>query len=135
MADEVRSQTDQDGDTPVFDLLADMTAASLDRATLEPAELMLVRLAALVALDAPPLSYLANLSVAAGVGITSEEVEGVLTAVAPIVGTPRVVAAAGNIMRAMGIAVVVAEEAELASIAADDYGQGHSVENGASVAP
>jgi hypothetical protein len=39
----------------------------------------------------------------------------VLTAVAPIVGTPRVVSATGNIVRALGLALDLAElEAEQA---------------------
>ncbi len=50
-------------ETPVMDVLVAMTAASLERTTLDPQTLMLVRLAALVALDAPPLSYLLNLQV------------------------------------------------------------------------
>ena len=41
-------------DTPVLDLLATMTAASVEASTLGDRELMLVRIAALVAVDAPP---------------------------------------------------------------------------------
>jgi alkylhydroperoxidase/carboxymuconolactone decarboxylase family protein YurZ len=70
---------------------------------------MLVRIAALVAVDAPPASYLMNLGAAAELGIGEEDVRGVLTAVAPIVGTPKVVAAAGNIARALGLAIDLAE--------------------------
>ena len=95
---------------PVFDLLAEMTAASLERSTLEPQELMMVRIAALVAIDAPPISYLANLSIASELGVTTEQVQGVLTAIAPIVGTPRIVAAGGGILRALGMAIAMAEE-------------------------
>ena len=40
-------------DTPVLDLLANMTAASLAASSLDPETLALVRVAALVALDAP----------------------------------------------------------------------------------
>jgi len=105
MADQA---TDQE--RPVLDLLAEMTAASLERSSLDPQTLLLVRLGALVAVDAPPLSYLGNLEVAGAVGVTTEQVQGVLTAVAPIVGTARVVASVGDIMRALGIAVAVAEE-------------------------
>ena len=47
-------------ETPVLDTLADLTAASLEHNSLVPRELMLVRLAALIAVDAPPASYLAN---------------------------------------------------------------------------
>ena len=44
-------------DTPVLDLLKDMTAASLDATSLDEQTLMLVRIAALIAVDAPPVSY------------------------------------------------------------------------------
>jgi alkylhydroperoxidase/carboxymuconolactone decarboxylase family protein YurZ len=99
-----------EADTPVLDVLAAMTAASLERTTLDPQTLMLVRLAALVAGGAPPLSYALNLRVAGEVGVTAEQAQGVLAAVAPVVGAPRVVAAAGNILRALGFAIAVAEE-------------------------
>ena len=88
----------ESSDTPVFDLLARMTADSLEVSSLDPQTLALVRLAALVAVGAPPASYLANLSLAADLDVDSEQVRGVLAAVAPIVGTVRVVAAGGNIV-------------------------------------
>ena len=47
-------------ETPVLDTLADITAASLEHNSLAPRELMLVRVAALIAVDAPPASYLLN---------------------------------------------------------------------------
>jgi hypothetical protein len=50
--------TDQTAETPVLNALADMTTASLERNMLAPRELMLVRLAALIAVGAPPASYL-----------------------------------------------------------------------------
>jgi alkylhydroperoxidase/carboxymuconolactone decarboxylase family protein YurZ len=102
---------DETSERPVLDLLAEMTAASLERSSLDPQTLMLVRLAALVAVDAPPLSYLGNLEIAGAVGVTTEEVQGVLTAVAPIVGTARVVSSAGKIARALGLADLLDEEA------------------------
>jgi len=100
-------------ETPVLDTLADITASSLEHNTLDGRELMIARLAALVATDAPPASYLLNAPVASDLGITIDDVQGVLIAVAPLVGTSRVVAAAGNIARALGFAIAVAE-AELA---------------------
>jgi hypothetical protein len=113
MADEMSEQTDESADQPVRDLVATMIAASLEASSLDEQTFMLVRLAALVAVDAPPLSYLGNLAVAGEVGITSEDVQGVLTAIAPVVGTARVVAAVGKIARALGIAIVLEEEAEM----------------------
>ena len=41
-------------ETPVLDTLADITAISLERCALPPRELMLARIAALIAVDAPP---------------------------------------------------------------------------------
>lgn len=38
-----------------------------------------------------------------------QNVQGILIAVAPVVGTPRVMAAAGNIAKALGLAVALAE--------------------------
>jgi 4-carboxymuconolactone decarboxylase len=106
-------------DRPVFDLLASMTADSLEASDLDPRMLMMVRIAALVAVDAPPASYLVNLGIASEMGIGVEEIQDVLTAIAPIVGTARVVSASGNIMRALGFAIEVAEfEAELEEEAA-----------------
>ena len=93
---------------PVLDLLGDMTKLSIERTTLDPQTLMLTRIAALVAVDAPPASYLLNLGAASEIGVTEEQVIGVLTAIAPVVGTPRVMAAVGNIARALGFAIDLA---------------------------
>jgi 4-carboxymuconolactone decarboxylase len=100
---------DQTSESPILDLLAGMTADSVETSDLDAETLMLVRIAALIAVDAPPASYLMNLGAAAELGIGEEQVRGVLAAVAPIVGTPRVVAATGNIVRALGFAIEMAE--------------------------
>ena len=65
-------------ETPVLDLLKDMTAASLDATSLDEQTLMLVRIAALIAVDAPPVSYAMNLEAAAEVRLDPEQVRGVL---------------------------------------------------------
>jgi len=102
--------TDSIPETPVLDLLASMTADSLAASSLDPGSLMLVRLAALVAVDAPPSSYLLNLEAAGEVGLDAESVRGVLAAVAPIVGTARVASATGKIVKALSVAIEIAEE-------------------------
>jgi hypothetical protein len=86
-----------------------MTADSVEVSSLDPESLMLVRIAALISVDAPPASYLLNLGVASDVDIDGEQVRGILAAVAPIVGTARVASATGNIARALGVAIEVAE--------------------------
>ena len=80
-------------ETPVLDLMTTMTAESIQTSSLDAQELMLVRIAALVAVDAPPSSYVMNLGAASEVGLEAEDVRGILAAIAPIVGTPRVVSA------------------------------------------
>jgi len=100
-------------DTPVLDTIADITAASIDHSSLSPREFMLARMAALIAMDAPPASYLANAPAGTEAGLTSADIQGVMIAVAPVVGTPRVVAAGGHILRALGLAIAV-DDAEIA---------------------
>ena len=92
-------------ETPVLDLLGAMTLESIEVSSLDPSELMLVRVAALVAVDAPAVSYATNLEAIASVGIDVERVRGVLAAVAPIVGTARVASAIGKIAEALDVAL------------------------------
>jgi alkylhydroperoxidase/carboxymuconolactone decarboxylase family protein YurZ len=65
----------------------------------------LVKIAALIALDAPPASYAWQIANALEEGATPEDILGVLKAVAPQVGGPRVIAAAPEIMLALGLAL------------------------------
>ena len=96
-------------DTPVLDTLVDITTASVDHNSVSPRDFMLARLAALIAMDAPPASYVANASAVERAGLTATDIEGVMIAVAPVVGTPRVVSAAGQILRALGFAIAVGD--------------------------
>ena len=96
-------------ETPVLDLLANMTADSVEASDLDAETLVLVRIAALAAVDAPPVSYLLNLGAASEVGVDAEQVRGVLAAIAPIVGTARVASATGKIAEALEVAIEVAE--------------------------
>jgi alkylhydroperoxidase/carboxymuconolactone decarboxylase family protein YurZ len=102
-------------DAPVLDTLTDMTAASVTRSSLTPRDFMLARLAALIAVDGPPISYLANAPALEESGLTAEDIQGVMIAVAPVVGAPRVMSAGGHILRALGIEIAIAQaEAEMA---------------------
>lgn len=112
--DEWRPTMAAQSDTPILDLLAKMTADSLEATTLDGQTTMIVRIAALVATDAPPASYLLNMGVAGESGVDADMVQGILAAVAPIVGTSRVVSAAGKMVRALGLKLDLAELAELA---------------------
>jgi alkylhydroperoxidase/carboxymuconolactone decarboxylase family protein YurZ len=96
-------------DTPVLDTLAAMTVDSIERCGMAPDLLVLTRIAALAASDAPPISYAAHIDPAIRAGLTVEQLQDVLVAIAPIVGTARVMTAAGNIATAFGIAIAVAD--------------------------
>ena len=111
-------------ESPVLDTLTDMTAASVDHNSLSPRDFMLARVAALIAVDAPPISWFANAAAIEESGLTTDDVQGILIAVAPVVGGPRVMAAGGHILRALGIAVAVADaEIAEAELAADEGSQ------------
>ena len=96
-------------DSPILDLLAGMNRAGIEASSLDAQSLMLVRLAALVAVDAPPVSYMLNLEMAGDVNVDAEAVEGMLAAIAPIVGSARVASAAGKMVRALGLEISLAE--------------------------
>ncbi|MCX3287539.1 carboxymuconolactone decarboxylase [Streptomyces sp. NEAU-H22] len=103
-------------DTPVLDTLAAMTIDSLERCGLPPDTLILTRIAALAASDAPPVSYLAHVDPALRANLTAAQAQDVLVAIAPIVGTARVMTAARNLAAALGVAIAVADaeiEAEI----------------------
>ena len=63
----------------------------------------LVKIAALIALDAPPASYLWQVANALAAGATPQDMLGVLRAIWPQVGGPRVMAAAPELMLALGL--------------------------------
>jgi alkylhydroperoxidase/carboxymuconolactone decarboxylase family protein YurZ len=96
------------GENPVLDTLLDINAASLSRTSLDPQTLILIRLAALIAVDAPVSSYLLHVGAGAEAGLTLEQAQDVLVAVAPIAGTPRTMAAAAKLAEALGVAIDVA---------------------------
>lgn len=77
--------------------LSDDGDAGLDARTVA-----LVRLAALVALPASPQSYEWGVSAAFAAGANDDEVVGILSAVAPVVGVARINRAAADIATAVG---------------------------------
>jgi 4-carboxymuconolactone decarboxylase len=62
----------------------------------------LVRLGALVAVSAPEATTHSVVSAALAAGASEDDVIGVLVAVAPMVGTPRIVSAASVVATALG---------------------------------
>ena len=91
------------GDTGFLAEAADMREQLRASTSLDPKTFSLVKIGALVALDAAPASYLWQVKAAVDAGASPQEILGVLTAVAPQTGMPRVVAAAPEIMVALGL--------------------------------
>jgi alkylhydroperoxidase/carboxymuconolactone decarboxylase family protein YurZ len=69
---------------------------------LDPRALALAEIAALVAIGGEDASYGAHVDEAVGAGLSADEIVDVLTVVRPLVGVPRVVAAAPRIAAALG---------------------------------
>jgi 4-carboxymuconolactone decarboxylase len=74
-------------------------------ARLDAKSFALVKIAALIAVDAPPASFVWQIGNAISEGVTPEDIVGTLWAVGPQVGAPRIVAAAPEIMIALGLAL------------------------------
>ena len=88
----------------------DLLAAGLEvraefqaKSGLDARSYALVKLAAIMALDAPPASYLWQVANAIDAGATPEDLVGVLIAIAPQIGGPKLVAAAPELMVALGL--------------------------------
>jgi 4-carboxymuconolactone decarboxylase len=92
-----------EGDLTVLNTLLRMHEGSLEESGLDPETFMLVRIAALTTLDAAPASWLVNLKISGAAGIAPERIVGTLVAIAPVIGTARVVSAAGNIVQALAL--------------------------------
>jgi alkylhydroperoxidase/carboxymuconolactone decarboxylase family protein YurZ len=99
-------------ETPVLDTIMAMTGESIARCDLDPNSLLAARIAALVAVDAPAASYVMHVGTAVEAGVTIQQVQNILVAIAPIVGTARTASAALKITEALGF-VIVALEAEI----------------------
>lgn len=91
------------GDVDVLETAIGLREAALERTGLDGRTFALVKIAALIALDAAPASYAWQIANALEEGVEPEDILGTLMAVAPQVGGPRVVAAASEIMLALGL--------------------------------
>ena len=92
------------GDTPVLESLVRLHADVQKQSHLDDRTYLLVRIAALVAADAPAVSYLANLAVADEIGVTVDDVRGVLIALGPLLGSARVLSGAEKALTAIAAA-------------------------------
>jgi 4-carboxymuconolactone decarboxylase len=91
------------GDVGVLDEAAQLRETEQLASGLDARTFSLVKIAALIALDAPPASYMWQVANALEAGATPQDLAGVLRAVMPQVGGPRAMAAAPELMVALGL--------------------------------
>jgi 4-carboxymuconolactone decarboxylase len=93
------------GDPELLGESLELRAELQARSGLDPRSFALVKIAALMALDAPPASYMWQVGNALDAGATPGDLIGVLLAIVPQIGGPRAVAAAPELMVALGLAL------------------------------
>jgi 4-carboxymuconolactone decarboxylase len=98
------------GDVDVLKEAVDIREAEQQSSGLDPVTFGLVKIAALIALDSPPASYLWQIANALDAGATAADILGVLRAVAPQVGGPKIISAAPEIMVALGLSLPTDQE-------------------------
>jgi alkylhydroperoxidase/carboxymuconolactone decarboxylase family protein YurZ len=92
-------------DADILDQAIGLREMGREASGLDRRAFALVQIATLIALDAPPASYAFQVANAIEDGVTPEDILGVLRAVALQVGAPKVVAAAPEIMVALGLSL------------------------------
>ncbi len=98
------------GDVEVLGEALELREAARENSGLDPRTYALVKIAALVALDSPPASYLWQIANAIDSGATPKDILGVLRAVAPQVGGPKTISAAPEIMVALGLSLPTGQD-------------------------
>lgn len=108
-ADKLRLLAENDTAFIASEIAAEPVGGDIDR--LDEKTTDLVRLGALVAVDAPQAAYSATVARALSAGATDDDLIDTLLAVAPSVGLTRVVAAAPKLAVALGFDIEAALEA------------------------
>lgn len=101
------------GDLKLLEQAMGLRESELEATGLDARTFALVKIAALIALDAPPASYAWQVANGMDDGATPEDMLGVLRAVAPQVGGAKVVAAAPELMVALGLPLPGSVESKL----------------------
>lgn len=98
------------GDQEIMARFLETQLENADASGLPSKSYALVKIAALIAVDAPPTSFMDQVPRALESGVTPDELLGVLIAIAPQVGMPKVISAAPEIAFALGLPVDEWEE-------------------------
>jgi 4-carboxymuconolactone decarboxylase len=98
-------------DEAVIESLFATRLDNLEASGLDPKTHALVRLGALLAIGAAPVSFHSSVEAALAAGATDDEIVGTLVAVAPVIGLARVVSATPEVALPMGYDIDAALEA------------------------
>ena len=98
------------GDLSFIETAVGLREATHEFTGLDARTFALVKIATLMALDAPPASYAWQIANALEEGVSPEDIVGTLIAVAPQIGGPRTIAAAAEVALSLGLSLP--EEAE-----------------------
>jgi 4-carboxymuconolactone decarboxylase len=90
-------------DASALDGLFQSLLDNLEASGLDPKTYAMVNIAALIAADAAPASYVFQVAFALEAGVSPEEILGLLVALNPTVGNVRIVSAAAELAFALGI--------------------------------
>jgi len=90
-------------DSGVVDGLLRSRSESIESSGLDPKTYALVNIAALIAASGPSASYAFQIALALDAGVSAEEILGLLSALNPVLGNAKVVAAAPQLARGLGI--------------------------------
>jgi hypothetical protein len=85
------------GDAEVLEALTDSSLNTLEQSGTDLKTYTMLRIAALIAMDAAPVSYAITVEGAAEV-LEPEDIQAILVALAPVVGSARIACAASNIL-------------------------------------
>jgi len=91
------------GDFQGVGFVPDLKNGAVDEPGLDAETCQLVQIAALVAIDAPHVSWLRQLEAADDQEIELDKILGTLLAVAPVVGSAKIVSACAKIVRAAAL--------------------------------
>jgi|SRR5215469_10448866 len=98
------------GDLTMLDIPMHMIEGTCEASGFDLQTFLLVRMAALATLDAPPASWLLDLAAGSEANLAPKTILGALIAIAPVIGPPHIVSAAANILKALELAEELAGE-------------------------
>lgn len=90
-----------DGNPELIERVIGRQVENIAESGLDPRIHALVRIASLISVGAPPASFAWQVALAREAGVSDDEIAGVLVAVGPTAGMPRVVAAAPHLAKAI----------------------------------